>query len=161
MVIFFFFFFLFFFFFFFFFFEKQEANACVRSTYGETLVLSGGPWAIFAGPERCGSQRRGATPLGRTAAWRIGKSHLRAAPSPRAMVVCSMERTRPAFSKHNDGRRKNCRSVRHQLPCLGDFDSTWSFLIPCTMPQNKRTERGNSVFVFTESLRGQCSIRSS
>ena len=123
-------------------FENKKPMLLFGRRSGETLVLSGGPWAMFAGPERCRIiNAEGATLAELPRENRVSPT-LGAAPPQGAMVLFNGTDT-SAFSTATMTEEKLLAQGADINFMLGDFDLHLEFRIP-HMPKQTEQKRGNS-----------------
>lgn len=121
---------------------------------GETLVLSGGPWALFAGPEKCRLINFDGDSLGELPRVIRTSSTMGAQPPKEALVLFNGENT-DQFTKAritDEGLLAHGANVNW---LLNDFDLHLEFRIP-HMPGKQGQQRGNSG-IYLQS-RYECQI---
>lgn len=121
---------------------------------GETLVLSGGPWALFAGPEKCRLINFDGDSLGELPRVIRTSSTMGAQPPKEALVLFDGKNT-DQFSKARIASEGLLAQGANVNWLLNDFDLHLEFRIP-HMPGKQGQQRGNSG-VYLQS-RYECQI---
>lgn len=121
---------------------------------GETLVLSGGPWALFAGPEKCRLINFEGDSLGEMPRVIRTSPTLGAQPPEEALVLFNGEDT-DQFTKARIAGEDLLAQGADVKWLLNDFDLHLEFRIP-HMPGKQGQQRGNSG-VYLQS-RYECQI---
>lgn len=123
-------------------FTEKESLVLIGRRSGDTLVLSGGPWALFAGKTECRIINSDGKSLGTLP--RTGRSSpTMGAKAPEGAVVLFDGTNTDAFTKGEmtpHGLLKQGADVNYML---GDFDLHFEFKIPY-MPKFTDQARGNS-----------------
>ncbi|KLU01666.1 large multi-functional protein [Rhodopirellula islandica] len=109
---------------------------------GETLVLSGGPWALFAGPEKCRLINFEGDSLGELPRVIRTSPTMGAQPPKEALVLFNGENT-DQFSKARIADEGLLAQGANIKWLLNDFDLHLEFRIP-HMPGKQGQQRGNS-----------------
>ncbi|MFG0265992.1 MAG: family 16 glycoside hydrolase [Rhodopirellula sp. JB055] len=121
---------------------------------GETLVLSGGPWALFAGPEKCRLINFEGDSLGELPRV-IRTSPTMGAQPPKEAIVLFNGKNTDQFSKARIASEGLLAQGANVKWLLNDFDLHLEFRIP-HMPGKQGQQRGNSG-VYLQS-RYECQI---
>ncbi|MCM2374390.1 family 16 glycoside hydrolase [Aporhodopirellula aestuarii] len=122
--------------------EDVEPMVLVGRRSGSTLVLSGGPWAMFAGPKECKIIDASGTTLAKLPRVERKSPTLGAAPPEGAIVLFDGTDTK-AFVNGKMTNEKLLEQGADINFMLNDFDLHLEFRIP-HMPAKREQARGNS-----------------